>query len=253
MTLLAHKLMLDLKFIKTTSWGKLFEISHAVLLHQITNIPLTSSENENLLSFRKEYEQSYERVIHLWQDVYENKTDLIVKRLELLKGDRQKLFARKCVIKIISQEEMSSFLQKNHQQGIAKSKLRYGMFCQNQLVAVALFSEPRAMTYNGKKNYFSGELIRFCVQAGTQIYGALDKFLKHYERTHHVNDIMTYVDKDWSNGTAFINLGFENAGEKSPMAFELNQSGERKLADNVVPSERYYWNSGSIKLIRYVK
>lgn len=243
----------ELKFIKNTNWGELLELNSTVCIHKIKHQQLSQAENDELLNFKITLNKKYNLVVQLWEDVLTRSPNLVAKRLSALNGSIQKIHARKCQIKEINQQEMSRFLNENHLQFTAKSKVRYGLFFEEELLSVALFSMPRAMTYNEKKDYFSGELIRFCSKAGTRIYGGLDKFLKHYERIFKVNDVMTYADKDWSNGASFFKLGFKQVKEKQAMAFVLNESEKRILIPQPLGNEKYLWNSGSIKFVRYAE
>ncbi|MEO9258281.1 MAG: hypothetical protein ABI207_07860 [Crocinitomicaceae bacterium] len=240
-------------FIDNTSWGKTYELNASTCIHLIGNKLITQSENEVLLHYRKELQQKYSLAIHLWEDVLIQKKELVTQRLSAINGQVQKIHARKCTLKPISQIELNDFLNLHHIQGAVKSRIKYGLMYENELVGVASFSARRAMTYDGKKEYYSAELIRFCSKTGTRIYGGLDKLLKHYERNFEVNDIMTYADKDWSNGASYLTLGFTISNETNPLAFVLNENRERKLVVHPTEKDTYLWSSGNIKLLRNVE
>lgn len=243
----------NFSFINNTSWGKLYELNASTCIHLIDSKLITKSENDAILQYRNQLQQNYVLAIQLWKDVAIRKKKLVDQRLLAINGQVHKIHARKCSIKTISQIELNVFLNLHHNQGAVKSRVKYGLMYENELVGVASFSARRAMTYDGKKDYYSAELIRFCSKTGTRIYGGLDKLLKYYERNFDVNDIMTYADKDWSNGASYLTLGFTISNETNPLAFVLDENMERKLVANPTEKDVYLWNSGNIKLHRNVE
>ena len=61
---------------------------------------------------------------------------------------------------------------------------------------------------------------------------------------------MTYVDKDWGSGRAFLNLGFELTGERAANTYLVNKtSGKRTLlVEQKEAGDFYIKNTGSLKL-----
>jgi hypothetical protein len=69
-----------------------------------------------------------------------NKQEIIKAKLKALFGIEQtKIYARKCIIKEISTELKNDFLNQFHIQGEDKSKIKLGLFYQDELVAVMTF------------------------------------------------------------------------------------------------------------------
>lgn len=67
--------------------------------------------------------------------------------------------------------------------------------------------------------YRSYELIRFCSVLGSTVIGGLDKLLQHFIRHHHPDDIMTYADRDWGEGKAYLSIGFDAVETTDPVLF----------------------------------
>ena len=60
----------------------------------------------------------------------------------------------------MSSQEARKFLEDNHLQGYANSKIRLGLYYNEELVSLMTFSKPRYT-----KNY-DWELVRFCTLRG---------------------------------------------------------------------------------------
>ena len=55
-------------------------------------------------------------------------------------------------------------------------------------------------------------LSRFCNKAGYNIIGGASKLLNNFIKNNEVYRIISYADKDWSIGSLYYTLGFENIG-----------------------------------------
>lgn len=129
----------------------------------------------------------------------------VVNKLRLSK----RIHARKCEVKRIDKPTMEVFLDEHHVNGIAGAKHKFGLFLEDELVGLVSFASPR--TIDGQR---SAELVRYCVKSFHKIPGGLDKLLKHYCMEYPCDDIFTYVDLGWSEGSGFKKIGFEEIGEK---------------------------------------
>ena len=87
-----------------------------------------------------------------------------------------------------------------------------------RLVAVAAFSAPRPMK-RGEEVLNSYEWVRYASLSGMRIAGGMGKLLEHFIRTHSPQEIMSYADKEWSDGDAYKKLGFELVSESDPIDF----------------------------------
>src|SRR5690606_13769647 len=108
------------------------------------------------------------------------------------------------------------------------------------------------------ENYRSFECLRFCSKQRLVIIGGFSKLLKAFVLDFKPNDIMTYVDADWSNGSKFEKLGFIKILVTEPQIFFVNREDSKRTAlqetenqDNLNSSFYKVANSGSIKMIKY--
>lgn len=147
-------------------------------------------------------------LIHIFEDEWEFKRDLIKSKLEHLLGlSVNKIQARKCNVKEIDNKTKSEFLIKNHIQGDDKSKIKFGLYFQDELVAVATFSKSR---YNKRYEY---EIIRYATKLDSSVIGGFGKLLKAFENTYHPKSIVSYADRRWTQNLNQNNLYYKNGFE----------------------------------------
>jgi hypothetical protein len=123
---------------------------------------------------------------------------------------------------------------------------------QQLLVAVASFSGGKKIVRNGQacRSY---ELIRFANLLGCTVVGGFDKLLKKFIEENQPDDIMTYADRDWSDGRSYEKLGFERIAATPPQSFLINpQTLERHhhLEANDQLGFIKIWNTGNWKYIK---
>lgn len=217
-----------------------------------------------------------QRIIHLWEDVYLFRTELINSRILAILGVFTRLHARHCFIERIDKPTADNFLEINHLQGSVKAKFKYGLFLKSQyverfglvvcedtelnilnpkLIAVATFSGGRTMKVGeriGKRSY---ELIRFASLKDYVVVGGMDKLLKAFLEEHQPDDIMSYADRDWSDGRSYDKLGFLKIENSLPQTFFINLITLERLSINGVNDDESLkiFNAGSIKYIKYIQ
>lgn len=211
------------------------------------------------------------RVIHLWEDVWQSKRSIVESRLMSIFGKSETIPARLTQVQRIDKPTMDKFLINNHLQSKVNAKLKYGLFLPNRyfrviqnekvlqenahkeafLVAVASFSNAKKFIRDGQE-FRSYELIRFANYQGFTVVGGLNKLLKMFIDEHAPDDIMTYADADWSDGTNYEKIGFERIELTPPLSFELdNETFTRKLADGNAKNKVF--NSGNWKFLMKLK
>jgi len=197
------------------------------------------------------------QLLHIDEDLWINKPVLLINRIKVMLGGGSRVYARQCVVARIDKNTALSFQKDHHLQVELPGKYRYGSFFQGELMAIMVFSGGRIMRHS--ENYRSFECLRFCSKQGYVIIGGFTKLLKSFIADFSPNDVMTYVDKDWSDGSKFEKMGFVRIYDTKPQCFWVNkQTNERisvKLYEKLDASQRngFYKvsNCGSIKMIRY--
>lgn len=102
------------------------------------------------------------------------------------------------------------------------------------LVAVATFSHPRTFLRK-ERPHRSYELVRFCNLKNTTVVGGLDKLLKHFVREHQPDDLMTYVDLEWSTGYSYQKLGFVLQNDTQPLEFWVDSLSYQRYYPHRLP------------------
>lgn len=202
------------------------------------------------------------KIIHLWEDVWRTKQAVVQSRLRAAFGQTQRIPARLTKVRRIDKPTFDRFIQDNHLQVTTTAKYKYGLFLPKQyeriirqegpaaaslrsafnesaevLVAAASFSGGKSIIRDGL-SYRSFELIRFSNRVDCTVVGGLDKLLKAFIGEVNPDDIMTYADRDWSDGRSYERLGFERIGTTPPQTFWVNpQTWERYYAERLTETQ----------------
>lgn len=202
---------------------------------------------------RKSYGDSSKTIIHVDLETILYHYDKFVNRVLVLLGFGNKIYARKTVAARIDKRVTLAFQEEHHLQRPLPGKYRYGLFYNGELVSVAVFSGGRRMN-NRPDDYRSFELLRFCQKSQFIVIGGLSKLLLQFARDFNPGDIMTYVDKDWSQNSSLKTIGFETEKTIGPIDYLINDQGDyipKTTKENADSDEHYYLkrNSGSIKMV----
>jgi hypothetical protein len=171
------------------------------------NYPQLLAKNYHLMK-TEECERKGIRLIHIFENDWENNQEIIKSKLKHILGcnqDLPKIFARKCEIKVIDIKTKDDFLNKNHIQGADKSSsVLLGLYYNDILCAVMTFF------VSNKKNTDNIEynLSRYASDNNYVIIGGFSKLLKYFERNYEWNSIITYADRTWSIGDLYDKNGF---------------------------------------------
>ena len=235
---------------------------HLIDIQEFSSSSISTTYFQN---FSEKINQQNQRLIHLWEDVWTNKKDLVQSRILAMIGKFSRLNARHCFIERIDKPTSDKFLSENHLQGSVKAKFKYGLFLkaqyvvkflgkqsvENELIAVATFSGGRTLKEGEREGFRSYELIRFASLKGFVVVGGMDKLLKAFIAEHSPDDIMSYADRDWSDGRSYLKLGFDKVGLLSPQFFSIDENSSQRLLIN---ADKYsIVNAGSIKFVKILK
>jgi hypothetical protein len=212
------------------------------------------------------------QAIILWEDQWRNSRSIVKSRLKALLGISVRIPARLTYTSRIDKAITEKFLSKNHLQGNVASKYRYGLFLPvryfrilpdyfipekedaDLLVAVATYSNAKIFHRNGTIHR-SCELIRFANHCETTVVGGINKLLKAFISDFQPNDIMTYADLEWSDGTSYERIGFEYISQRPPVSFVVDTEKHIRfphMADMLSPMQISILNAGSKKFVKKI-
>lgn len=154
------------------------------------------------------------QLLHIWEDDWKYKRNIaksiILNKLNLIEN---KIFARKCKIKLVNSKESSNFLQENHIQGKSPSQIKIGLYFNEELVSLMTFGWRYT---NSKKEY---ELIRFCNKINFNVIGSASKLFSYFLKNYQVEEIISYSDISLFNGNLYQKLGFKKVSLSKPNYF----------------------------------
>lgn len=176
-------------------------------------------ENYHLKKYNLSISNEF-NLVTIWEDDWVVKRDICESFiLNKIGKTKNKIWARKCIIKEIPYNESKDFLEKNHLQGDCKSSIRIGLYYNDELVTLMTFSKLRLplqrkeVNRRKEKNY---ELTRFCNVINTNVVGGASKLIKYFVNKYTPIQIETYSDNLISNGNLYKTLGFEYSHTSKP-------------------------------------
>ncbi len=168
------------------------------------------------LNKSKQCEDVGVNLIHVWEDDWIYRQDIIksIVSNKLSKSDR--IYARKCEVVIITDNKLvKNFLNENHLQGFVGSKVKIGLFYDDELVSLMTFGSLRK-SLNSKSVNGTWELIRFCNKSGFTVVGGSSRLLKKFITTENPIEIISYSDSSRSGGDMYKKLDFKKEHHTEP-------------------------------------
>lgn len=187
-------------------------------------------------------------VIH--EDIWRCHTRAVQTRINALLGVNKRIHARNCAIVRIDKNTAETFLNQYHTGGYVTGYYKYGLYFQGELMACATFSKKRKFN-RPNSQYLSAELLRFAVKDGFYVAGGLHKLIANFIKETQINHLMTYADKEWTDGSSYLKIGFVHSGETQPLSFCINPATfERTLKKESCPAHCIeVQNLGNIRFV----
>src|SRR3546814_403431 len=180
-----------------------------------------SPDEERLTAGNGEGSAVANNPVRIWEDQWMHHRPAVISRMAARLGRCTRIHGRETVVQRVDSNTGLQFLEANHLLVPLKGKYRFGLYYQEELRSLAVFSGARQMKSQGA-NHRSFDLLRFC-HAGMQLVsGGLGKLLSAFAAAFQPDDIMTYLDMEWPGGEAFLKNGFTPAGTLPPQIFWIN-------------------------------
>lgn len=143
---------------------------------------------------------------HEWKDarmrpILESLIDLNLGRV------KNRIYARKCSIKEITNAEAKPFNEANHLQGHRNAKITYGLFYDGKLVQLMSFSPHKK---------YGWEIIRGCPGSNNIVVGGVSKLFKHFIEENNPASIFSYCDFNKFDGSGYEAIGMKLIGYTGP-------------------------------------
>jgi hypothetical protein len=183
-------------------------------------------------------------LIHIWEDDWLYKKEIVKSRILNLLNKNKKVSARKCIIKEVNSKTSKEFNDTNHLQGNINSSYRIGLFYENELISLMTFGKIRkSLGSSGVDNEW--ELYRFCNKLGYSVNGSFTKLLNFFEKNIKPKKIISYANRDWS-------IPKENIYEKSGFLFEKTTPINYWYFKNIKREHRFNWRKDRLLKLGYV-
>lgn len=185
-----------------------------------SKITKTYHQDKTLLAVNNGY-----TCIHVWD--WDN-INLIISLIKT----RDKIYARKCIVKEINVDTANYFISLYHLQGVCKGQsVCLGLYYDDELVSVMTFGKPR---YNNKYEY---ELLRYC--SNKDVIGGSVKLFKYFLTNYNVSNIISYCDKSKFSGNVYTKLGFTLLKDNKPSRHWYNIKTHQHITDNLLKQRGY--------------
>ena len=190
--------------------------------------------------------------IIIFSDEWRDKKDIVKSRINYLLSNTQKIWARKCKIKEVKDNRLiREFLTKNHIQGFVGSKIKIGLYYNDELVSIMTFGNLRKnMGSNSKKDNY--ELLRFCNKLNTTVVGGASKLFRYFLNNYNPTSILSYADLRWSKGDLYKQLGFDFISNTVPNYYWIindNREYRFRWRKDILVSKGYDPNMTEIQIM----
>lgn len=133
--------------------------------------------------------------------------DLVLDKISHILGinkERQRIYARKCIVKEIETSVSKEFLTKNHIQGSSNGTVHLGCFHGDKLIGVMVFLK-------NMKNDSIWTLSRFATDNEYICCGVGSKMFKYFTKNYDFTSIVSFADRRWTvddKSNLYTKLGF---------------------------------------------
>jgi len=161
-------------------------------------------------------------LIHLTDREWYHKQEIVKSILKSKLGlITNRIYARKCQVKEIDSKTKNKFLEGNHLQGQDRTKVKLGLFYENELVSVMTFGKPRFANQN-----YQYEIHRFANKLNCSIVGAAGKLFKYFINQYSPKTIISYSENNWFTGNVYEKLGMRRLEMTPPNTYYFKGNSE---------------------------
>jgi group I intron endonuclease len=226
-----------------------FKLDGNIIYNKKIKVNYLKIENNSDLFIRK-MENTSDIVI--FSDEWINKKEIVKSRLKYFIGNSEKIWARKCEVREVTNNTLvRDFLEKNHIQGFVGSRVKLGLFYNDELVSIMTFGNLRkSMGQNVEVGSY--ELLRFCNKLNYSIVGGASKLFNYFVENYKPKSILSYADKRWSSGDLYKKIGFKLLSDTPPNYYWI-VNGRReyrfKWRKDILVSKGYDANKTEVQIM----
>jgi hypothetical protein len=145
------------------------------------------------------------QLITIFDDEWNNNTDIVKQLLVNKIVSSKSIFARKCKVVECTTAQAKEFINKCHIQQYVSSKVKLSLVYENKIVAVMTFGKSRYSNTN------EWEILRYCSE--NKIAGGASKLLNYFINHYEPCSIVSYSDNRYFSGSVYEQMGFTKTSE----------------------------------------
>lgn len=173
------------------------------------------------------------QLIQIFEDEWVRKNQICKSMVSNILGIyKNNIFVNQCVIKEVPSEHSNDFLESNHIEGKTVSpSINIGLYYKDTLVQMMVFDKQPNNCYN---------LMRLCSVLDTNIIGGASEIFKYFCEKYNPDEIVSCVDRRWSNGMVYETLGFQLTHISKP---NYSYVANKKRINHSILTEQEYLNN----------
>jgi len=157
-------------------------------------------DNNYHLNKTKLCEDKNIQLLHVFEDEWIFKKNIVISIINSNLNINKEILAKDCDVVEIDDNKSKEFFNNNHIQGDVDSKINIGLIYDGNLVSSMAFNENNCYDY---------ELLRFCNKNNITIINGAFKLIQYFIKKYKPKIISTCVDRRYSNGNLYYELGFK--------------------------------------------
>jgi hypothetical protein len=183
---------------------------------------VSSKNNKNYHKNKYEFCKSMNdiKLMTIFECEWKNKREIIESMIKCRLGINERIFARKCKIKLIPSATANKFHENNHMSGKLNSNINIGLYFNDELYSVISFIKSRF-----DKNY-EYEIARYSTKKGFVVVGGLSKMFSFFVDNYNPKSCMTYADLRFGEGNCYKKIGFSFLKRTNPNYYYFQKNGD---------------------------
>jgi len=162
------------------------------------------------------------QLIHFFEDEWYNKKEIVKSIIATRLGIvGKRIYARKCIIKNVTNKEERRFLEENHIQGYYPSSIKLGLYYEEELVLILTFGKSRFSNHDF-------ELIRFANKLNSSVVGGFSKLLKSF-RKDNKGSLITFSERRLFSGNVYEKSGFSFLKTTLPNYYYVDENYNKRF------------------------
>ena len=151
------------------------------------------------------------KLIHIFEDEWEFKPEIVKSNIKYIFGiSDYKFDFKNCFLKEISKGVANDFINENHIEGESDSDINIGLYDNEDTLIFVLSIK-------------GNEIVRYANKLNHVVIDGLKETINYYVEKYKPNEITTYVDRRWSQGKSFEELGFDLIEISKPNYFYVDR------------------------------